>query len=227
MKFSKNTIAVLKNFATINPSIHLTPGNLVRTANRATTNYAHATIEDNIDIECAIHDLAGFLSILQLADAEANVTVVDGSLAIRGERSVIYWPTIEVEKILTPARTAVFPPGTIEFELKADDWSQFTRVSRALAVDLIAVSKKDDRIVMDGYNRITDADLANPLVSLDMGECPVETQFKFVLHMQNMKIPVDDYKVKFFAKDKQIASCFESASALHIISVEKTSSHSF
>lgn len=227
MKFSKNTISLLQNFATINPAIHLKPGTLVMTANRAETNYAHAEIEDVIDLDCGILDLAGFLKILQLADADAEVTLKNDQLAIAGERSVIYWPTVEVSKILTPSNKANFPPATIEFDLKSEDWLQFTRVSRALQVDQIAIYNKNGRILLDGYNRITDPELESPLTSLDMGACDVSSEFKFVLTMQNMRIPVDDYKVKLFARGKQIASCFESEKAMYIISVEKKSVHSF
>ena len=66
MKFSKETIAVLKNFATINSGIVLTPGNFVMTCSIIGTTYADTTIQDEIDNELAIYDLSGFLSVLSL-----------------------------------------------------------------------------------------------------------------------------------------------------------------
>lgn len=227
MQFSKDTISILKNFATINPAIRLIPGNLVMTCNQATTNYAHAEIPDVIDLDCAISDVNGFLNIVQLVGDNATITQEGNQLAISSPRSVTYWPLVEPDAILTPRQKANFPAGTVEFELNSDDWQQFTRVSRALGVDVLAIVSDDNKIKMRGYNRLSDADFESPLVSVDLSDYQETHKFKFILRMENMKIPVDNYLVKIFAKGSQIASCFEGKLSTHLIALEKSSTHNF
>jgi hypothetical protein len=57
MKFSERTLTVLKNFATINPSIIFKPGKQIRTISPQKTVVAIANIEDEIPSEACVYDM--------------------------------------------------------------------------------------------------------------------------------------------------------------------------
>ena len=75
MKFSSDTLSVLKNFSTINPSIVFKPGSVVRTISPQKTVMAAATIGETVETQAGVYDLSRFLSTLALFD---NPEVVFG-----------------------------------------------------------------------------------------------------------------------------------------------------
>jgi len=66
MKLSENTISVLKNFATINPSVLIKQGNTIATISPQRTILARATVEEEFPQQFAIYELAKFLGVLSL-----------------------------------------------------------------------------------------------------------------------------------------------------------------
>ena len=64
MKFSENTLTILKSFSTINKSILLKPGNTLKTITPEKTLVAKATISESLPSEACVYDLSRFLSIL-------------------------------------------------------------------------------------------------------------------------------------------------------------------
>ena len=93
MKFSKESLATLKNFATINGGIVLKPGAFVMTRSVNGATYAEATLADEIDAEVGIYDLNAFLSILSLADENAEISTRFG---IRSIPTVLIYKNGEV-----------------------------------------------------------------------------------------------------------------------------------
>jgi len=66
MKIDANTITILKNFAKINKSIIVNPGNVLRTISSGKTIMAKATVTTSFDKKFVIYDLDRFLSTLSL-----------------------------------------------------------------------------------------------------------------------------------------------------------------
>ena len=66
MKLSSETLAVLKNFVSINASIEFKTGNKLATISPTKTVLAKATIKDTFPQDFCIHDLNQFLSVHSL-----------------------------------------------------------------------------------------------------------------------------------------------------------------
>ena len=66
MKFSERPLTILKSFSTINKSILMKEGNVLKTITPEKTLVAKATITDQIPSQACIYDLSRFLSILGL-----------------------------------------------------------------------------------------------------------------------------------------------------------------
>ncbi len=85
MKLSTNTIQVLKNFATIQPSILLKEGHILSTIAANSNILASAEVSDTFPAEVGIYDLNELLNVLSLfedPDLQFNekfVTITDGS----------------------------------------------------------------------------------------------------------------------------------------------------
>ena len=66
MKFSERTLTILKSFSTINKSILIKEGNVLKTVTPEKTLIASAIIGDQIPSQACVYDLSRFLSILGL-----------------------------------------------------------------------------------------------------------------------------------------------------------------
>lgn len=66
IKISPDTISVLENFASINKSVFLRPGNELRTISLGSTTAAVARIKEDFPHEVPLHDIMNFLSAMKL-----------------------------------------------------------------------------------------------------------------------------------------------------------------
>ena len=69
MQLNENTLAVLKNFATIQPNIVLSEGAVVKTIAEAKNVMAVANLDQSFDKSVGIYNLDEFLAVLGLVDA--------------------------------------------------------------------------------------------------------------------------------------------------------------
>lgn len=92
MKFSENTLAILKNFASINMSqtnvggIVLNPGNYIATISPALTISAEATIDETIPQKFSIYELNKFIANVQ------NLGGSDAEFEFQGDKVIITDP---------------------------------------------------------------------------------------------------------------------------------------
>lgn len=230
MKFSKEMIAVLKNFATINTGIYLIPGDAIRTRSGDGATYAEVTLPDGntIPFDVAIYDLNAFLSILSLSGEDTQVTMASPEIIrLKGPRSEINWSACDPSSIVYPKKAIKFPEACVEFKLDADEYNQLMKIARGLGADTIAFTNKDDKIVVNAYNKMIDTRFEKPLACYEVANYDGGKSFNFIINIVNMKLLSADYDVKLWARDNMFAARFESAAANYVIAVEDESSHNF
>ena len=84
MKFSGETLSILKNFASINTNIIFKQGDNVATISNAKNIFAKATIKESIPNEFAIYDLNSLLAMLTLMENQ-DVAFGDKSLMVTSD----------------------------------------------------------------------------------------------------------------------------------------------
>lgn len=88
MKLSDFSLAVLKNFSTINDGIVLRPGSIVRTVNEEQSIFAEAEVDDQFPVEFGIDDLNNFLgNVTTIGNPELSfeantVLISDGKFSL-------------------------------------------------------------------------------------------------------------------------------------------------
>ena len=89
MKISEQTIEILKNFATVNPSIAFKAGNKIRTVSEQKNILAQATVAEDFPKDFAIYELNQFLGLASLFEngefdfGDNNVTLSEGKTKSR------------------------------------------------------------------------------------------------------------------------------------------------
>jgi len=128
---SKITIDILKNFSTINTSIVIKEGNVIRTISNEENILASATVEESFPQTFAIYDLTQFLSGLSLFDNPSLVFDNDDYLVIKSGRSRVkyYFSDPEITLKTAPDKKVNYPGSDVLFSLTATDISSLNKAS--------------------------------------------------------------------------------------------------
>lgn len=193
MKLSKSTIAILKNFATINGGIQFVEGNEIRVAAIDKSVMGIATVEETFPVEFALYDLNQFLSVLTMFD-EPELEFHDDYLIIKQGRQ-------RVKYFYTDSDNIVAAPYTLELEgdggalfVSADQLEALTKASSLMKLTDFAMVKDGDGIqliVEDG-----DQDSNNEFTIDVEFEVDID-DFELQLKMKSLNFVKMDYEISF------------------------------
>ncbi len=158
MKLSEKTLALLKNFSSINQSILFKKGNTIRTMSVMKNILAEADINEEIPQDFAIYDLVQFLNGISLYgdpeldfQNESYLTIRDG----KNHRTKYFFADPSVV-VAPPDKTLTLPTEDVSFTLDTNNLTQllkaaaiyqlpdFSVVGEAGAVKLVVRDKKND-----------------------------------------------------------------------------------
>ena len=147
MQLNDETLAVLKNFASIQPNVVLNEGNVVKTIAEAKNVMAVATLGQTFDKTVGIYNLDEFLAVLGLVDTpELNfqddfVTVKSGA----GRSQVKYFysdPSI----LTSPAKEVPMTDAEVKFTLDESTFKKVLRAAGALGHEKMTITATDGGI---------------------------------------------------------------------------------
>lgn len=222
MQLSDNTLAVLKNFASIQPNVVLQEGNVVKTIAEAKNVMAVATLDQSFDKSVGIYNLDEFLSVLGLVDSpdlnfhDDFVTVQSGA----GRSQVKYFysdPSI----LTSPAKDIPMPESEVEFTLDEATFKKILRAAGALGHEKMTITATDGGVLLTVVDN-TDA-TSNAFEIVVPGKVDSEN-FTFVMNIANLKLIPGDYDVKVSSR---LISNFKNKNAdvEYFIALEKSSTY--
>ncbi len=191
MKIGANTVAVLKNFATINPSILIKPGNSLATQDRSSTIFAFAEIEETITSTMAIYDLPQFLNLFgMMSDPVIDVQVSQNYAVIRDGNTTAKYTFAEPSLINSPPPGIKTPDVITHFELQGLQLQQLMRGAGVMQLPEICIKAENGNLY------ISAVDPENPssnMYEMHIGE--TKEKFKAFLKIENFKQLIRTYKV--------------------------------
>ena len=215
MKLNTRTIQVLKNFASINPSIQFSEGTNLKTISPNKTMMAKAKLEDIIPSTFAIYDLSRFLGVVSLfEDPEFGIEPNMVNISSPG-RKVSYTFADPSTIITPPDREIVLEDPDVVFELKHENLAEIMKALGVMSFPDLVVVGEDGKIFL----RATDT--KNP--SSDKYDIEVGTTdrtFTAVFKTENVKILPSSYTVSLSSKG---ISHFVSDDVEYWISLEANS----
>lgn len=191
MKISENTIKVLKNYASINPSIYIREGSIIRTKSPSNTILSKVKVEEQFDKDFAIYDLSRFLSTLAMFQ-KPDIEIHDKYINITEENRNVKYTLHNPELIVSPRNEDPKLPGNIvsEFDIKAFELSEVMKAMNVLTM-------KEISIVGDGKNiSIRTSDNKNDgsdVYSVEIAK--TDNTFKAVITSDNLKLMSNDYNI--------------------------------
>ena len=196
MYLSQETVAILKNFSTINQSILIKPGKQLRSMSVMKNILVEAEVTEEFPSQIGIYDLNQFLNCLSLvpgAELEASpdsVNISDGTNSIDyrlSDASVISAPPDKELKLPSEDVCVVLTEEHIETVKKAAAVLQIPDVSLIGDGECIKLTVRDKK--NSGSNSY----------SIDCGE--TTHVFQFNLKVENLKLMAGDYDVIISAQN--------------------------
>ena len=222
MQLSDNTLAVLKNFASIQPNVVLQEGNVVKTIAEAKNVMAVAKLDQSFDKEVGIYNLDEFLAVLGLVDTpdlnfhDDFVTVQSGT----GRSQVKYFYS-DVGILTSPAKDIPMPEAEVKFTLDEATFKKVLRAAGALGHEKMTITATDGGVKLTVVDN-TDA-TSNAFEIVVPGTVESEN-FTFVMNIANLKLIGGDYDVEVSSR---LISKFtnQSADICYFIALEKSSTY--
>lgn len=215
MKFDVKTLQVLKNFATINPSLMFERGNVIRTISPSKTIMAQATIPFNMESSFAIYDLSQLLSTLALFN-EPEVDTEENYLLIASGSEKVKYLFAEPSLIVRPPdRQIVLPTTDISFLLSAEVLQKTMKAMSIMGSPELAVVGDGHDVYLQTYDskNVNNSNYRNIVGKTDK-------KFTMVFLAENLKLLPGDYNVDISAKK---ISHFKGENIEFWIAVEQTS----
>jgi hypothetical protein len=196
MKLSKETLDVLRNFATINANILIKKGSSLSTLAVAQNIMAMTNVPEKFDKEVGIFNLPELLGVISMMGdpeiklEEKYMTLTEGKTKVKyvyADSSILKYPKKDIE----------LPSVDVSFDLSSSNLMQLQKAAAALGVQDVAIVGDGEKITL----KVTDkkSDSSNQY-TIDL-ETKSSEEFTVYFKIENFKQIPDDYKVEISKKN--------------------------
>ena len=199
LTLTPQTSSVLKNFSTINSSIMIREGNVLKTISVGENMIAQYTSPETFPRTCGIYDLSQFLMGLSLFEDPGLNFDNDEYVTIRGGRrsAKYYFSDPEITLKSAPERDVRFPNADMEFSLSSEELKRLQNASMIYNLpDLSFVSTEDGTVSLNLCDK--ENDTANAYSQETKGTAT--GAYELFLKVENLKLFPGDYNVKISSK---------------------------
>ena len=193
MELTEKTMQVLKNYATINPNIVITEGNVIKTVSEAKNVLSSVELDVTFPQTFGIYELSEFLSVLSLVDSprlkfeDTYVLVTDNA-----GRSRIKYFYSDIDMLTTPSKDIIMPETEVKFTLDSATLSSIKRAASVLGHTEMSVTASDGVVSL---SLIDNNDRTSNVYSIDVDGVFAEEKFNFIFNISNLKMVDGDYEV--------------------------------
>ena len=192
MKLSEKTIALLKNFSSINQSILFKKGNVLRTMSVMKNILAEVDIEECFPQDFAIYDLVQFLNGVSLYSDpdldfknESHLTIREG----KNHRTKYFFADPSVI-VAPPEKSLTLPSEDVSFTIDTNNLTQLLKAAAIYQLSDLSVVGSDGVVKLVVRDKKNDTSNEFAIV---VGE--TDKEFSFNFKVENIKILPGTYEV--------------------------------
>lgn len=194
MKITKETIAIIKNFASINSNLMIKAGSNLSTINAAKNVMANAVVTEEFPIDFGIYDANEFLGVLSLFN-EPEVEFKEKFARIGDGASSVKFYAADSSVLTVPTKPIKFPDAEINFELSSTQLAAIMKTSSVLRAPDISVVGDGSKIA------ISVSDLKNATAnSYEIVIGDTDKTFTANFRVENLRLMSLDYDVSISSK---------------------------
>lgn len=156
MKISTETLAILKNFSTINSNITFKPGNTLRTVSNGNSIFSQATVAETFDREFGIYDIGRFLATMSLFK-DPDLQFEKECIVIKSGKSEVKFYYTDPSLLSKVPNGVKMPSIAVSFDFSSKDLADLLKAGNVLqapdicikcssknkSLQIIALDKKD------------------------------------------------------------------------------------
>ena len=194
MKLSKETLSLIKNYASINNNLLFKPGNTLSTIAVSNTIMSSCTVAETFPNEFGIYDVNEFLAVLSLFE-DPDLEFSEKTVSIKQGNSSIKYFAAAPNSIVVPKKEIIFPDAEINFKLEASVLAMILKTAPILKstdVALLGDGSTINVVVGDKKNATSNA------YTYTLGT--TTSVFKVNLKIENLKMVPGDYDVSISSK---------------------------
>lgn len=192
MKLSDKTLAILKNFASINAGVLLLQGKNQKTISGEKSILVEATIDDELPTQFGIYDLNQFLGIVTtLKDCDLTFSDEDVSLS-DGDFTFTYRACSPNLIVTPPAKELALKEVSVSFELPNATLSKLLKMASMTSLPHLSVLGKNGELLLQAHERSNDT---SNLGWTKLGDYAGK-DFTATFKTENLKLLPDDYDVE-------------------------------
>ena len=194
MKLSKDTLEVLKNFATINTNILVREGTSVSTISTGKNIFAKAEVTEPFPKEFAVYDLNSLLSLLTVME-DTDVDFGDESLTVSKGNAKFEYYYADPNIIVSAPDKSIEVDNFFQFDLSKDDIDMILKAAAITAAPMLSVVGDGSEVV------VTVGDPATPKSnSFKQVIGQTDKTFDARLAVENFKVVPSGYTVTLSEK---------------------------
>jgi hypothetical protein len=227
MKLSPETIEILSNFSSINNSIIISPGSVIKTINSERNVFAKATVQETFPRDIPIYELREFLNIFKI-HKDADVDFSDEQYILvqhnRTRMKFYYADLYSLSKNLNlPDRDYVLDDVVLSINLESEQIERVRKAANYYSLNDLSLTGAEGRIELLVHNK---EDSTSKSYNVEIGE--TENQFCFNLIEKNIKILSGSYMLEIArVNDSNFAARFinQNQELEYFIATEPDSSY--
>jgi len=197
MKLSNQTLAILKNFSTINKGIQFKVGSKLATISSGKTVLANAVLTDEFPTDFCVYDLTQFLSVYSLFKDSVELEFDNSNIIFKSGRSKIKYRMTAPEMIILPPENGITLPSVdCSFTLTADDYDWVMKTCSVLSSPHIGIKSDGEKVEIITFDANDDSSHTN---SIEVGAANGES-YLVVFKVENIKMIPGTYEVNISFK---------------------------
>ena len=195
MNISTNTLSVLKSFTSINPSLYVNSGNVIKTISPQKTIIGRAEVDDSFDVPFGIYDLNQFLSTVSIFDSP-DFEFSDRSVEIKNGVSSVTYGYADANMIMqAPEKDLDLPDVVVEFELKDEVFKKTMQAASVLQLpNWSVIGAGGDVTLVVGNSKDESSNTFRHVVG------STDLDFELIFKVENLRFMPADYNVKISSK---------------------------
>lgn len=202
MKLSDDTIAILKNFSSINPNLVIKPASsgkqTISTIAEAKNILASAEIAESFPQELGIYDLGEFLNVLGLFDSSRELEFADSHVTIGAGSYRCDYHYADPSILTAPQKAITMPPADVEVSIPAVILDQVRKAAGVLGHSSVSLQGNDGEITLTVLDpKVSSSNKFSVTLDSD-NACKSEFDLQFLI--ANLKILPGDYNVELSSK---------------------------
>ncbi len=207
MKFSNDTIKILKNYTTINSSGVFKAGNKLRTFSSSRNIWSLAEIEEEIPRDFIIYELSTLLNMISCVEDDYEINFKEKNLEIVSSKGLFEIFYIAEKSVNDTSLVRIPPENSPEvekvytFDISGDEFQTMMRAISVTSAPTLSILCNGKDVIMKANDRKNETSNS---YRKKIGE--FDQEFKIICQVDNLKVIPEDYQVSICRSIKKANS---------------------